>query len=76
MIDLAMTEKKGECYYLGSASLYTGEFFCLKMEKETISLVHKMNLREPSVSTFLVKYIQNSFWSTGDDCCLNKISFF
>ena len=76
MIDLAMTEPRGRFYYIGSASLYTGEFFCMKMEDDIVSLVHKMTLREPSIATFLVKYIDQSFWSTGDDCCLNKISFF
>ena len=76
MIDLAITEKRENEYFLGTASLYTGEFFCLNMDgKGAFTLVHKMTLRAPRLSTFFVKYVNDMFWSAGDDCNLNMISF-
>lgn len=76
MIDLAITDKRGEGYYIGTASLYTGEFFCMLMTpKGDFTLVHKMTLREPSITTFFVKFVNNLFWSAGDDCNLNMINF-
>lgn len=75
MIDIAISEKRGNTYYVGTASLYTGEFFCLTMEQGVMHLVSKVNIRTPGLQTCLVKYNHGKFWSTGDDGKLNMIDF-
>lgn len=63
-------------YYVGAASLYSGYFFLLGLTKGgNISMMQKMRLREPSLQTFLLKFEQDSFWSTGDDNIINFITF-
>jgi hypothetical protein len=45
MIDISISEKRGNSYFVGTASLYTGEFFCLTMEEGVLTLVSKINIR-------------------------------
>lgn len=75
MIDISISEKRGGTYYIGTASLYTGEFFCLTMEEGMMTLVGKINIREPGIQTCLVKYNHGKFWATGDDGKINMITF-
>jgi len=49
MIDISISEKRGSTYYLGTASLYTGEFFCLTMDQGIMHLVSKLSIREPGL---------------------------
>ena len=49
MIDISISEKRGNSYYIGTASLYTGEFFCLTMENGVMHLVSKVNIRTPGL---------------------------
>jgi hypothetical protein len=75
MIDISISEKRGNTYYVGTASLYTGEFFCLTMEEGIMALVSKINIRQPGVQTCLVKYNEGRFWATGDCGNVNIIEF-
>ena len=75
MIDISISEKRGSSYFVGTASLYTGEFFCLTMEEGVLTLVSKINIRAPGIQTCLVKYNHGKFWATGDDGKINMIEF-
>jgi len=74
LIDLALSFAGAGGYLLGTASLYTGYFFLLSMEKGEFQISNKMMLRENGLQTFLLKYLGSGFWATGDDCCINYIA--
>ena len=74
LIDIALSFSGGAGYLLGTASLYSGFFFLLAVERGEFRICNKMVLRENGLQTLLLKYIGSGFWATGDDCFVNHIS--